>query len=65
MESSFFCYDRTVETQRGYYSESEKPEKPSEALLVASRAVLVFGWGFSGGAVDGDEASGGDSGLMG
>ena len=37
----------------------------SEALLVASRAVLVLGWGDSGGAVDGDGASGGESGLMG
>ena len=62
---SFLCDDRTVETQSGNFSESKKPGKSSEALLVASSAVLVLGWGDSGGAGDGGGASGGESGLMG
>ena len=32
---------------------------------MASCAVLVLGWGGSGGAVDGVGASGGESGLIG
>ena len=31
MESSFFCHDRRVETQSGYYSESKKSGRFSEA----------------------------------
>ena len=50
--SSFFCHVRTVETCSGYYSEPKKPGKSSEALLVASWAVLALGWGDSGGAVE-------------
>ena len=38
------------------------PGKSSEALLVSSSAVLVLGWGDSGGAVDGDGACGGELG---
>ena len=65
MESSSSCHDHTVEIKSEYYSESNKPVKSYETLLVASWAVLLIGWGDSGGAVDGDGASGGETGLMG
>ena len=64
VESGFFCHDRKVEAQSRCNLSKKKTGNSSESQLVASCVVLLHGWGDSGGAVDGNGANGGGSGLM-